>query len=109
MKKLINLSKEDQAHINNVLRFVNEKLPPKFARGVSEHGGGLWKKNVGPEIENELLDLIVYVYTYSDQVIRLVNAAKWIVQADIQGRSPSKAEIDALFDALVPFLQKPEK
>jgi hypothetical protein len=96
-------------HINSIVKKLGPRLKNKYLRGAKQHGGGLWKKNVGPEIENELLDLIVYVYTYSDQVVRLVNAAKWVVYSDVQGRNPSKAEIHALFDALAPFLNKPTK
>jgi hypothetical protein len=50
---------------------VGPALKKKYFRGVKQHGGGLWKKNVGLEIEGELLDLIVYVYTREEQVKRL--------------------------------------
>jgi hypothetical protein len=92
-------------HINSILKDLSPSLRKKYLRGAKEHGGGLWKKNVGPEIEGELLDLIVYVYTQREQIIRLVNAAKWVVYADIHDRNPSKAEINSLFDALAPFLK----
>jgi hypothetical protein len=96
-------------HINGIVKKLGPALKKKYAAGVRAHGGGLWNKNVGPEIENELLDLIVYVYTREEQVTRLVNAAKWVVYSDVQGRNPSKAEIHALFDSLAPFLNKPTK
>jgi hypothetical protein len=105
MKKLLRLNKENQAHIKKVLRFVRGKLPPKYARGVSEHGGGLWKKNVGPEIEGELLDLIVYVYTREQQVKALVSA----VQAYLDRSVPLEGGSNYIRAALAPFLDKTKK
>jgi hypothetical protein len=96
-------------HINSITKRLGPSLKKKYAAGVRAHGGKLWEKNVGPEITDELLDLIVYVYTREEQVTRLVNAAKWVVYSDVQGRNPSKAEIHTLFDALAPFLNKPTK
>jgi hypothetical protein len=97
-------------HINDIAKRLGPALKKKYAAGVRAHGGGLWKKNVGPEIENELLDLIVYCYTREEQVGRLVAAAKkvlarstWIVDGKEFCDEPE------LRAALAPLLNQPTK
>jgi hypothetical protein len=68
-------------HLNSIVNKVTPAIR-KYLRGAKEHGGGLWKKNVGPEINNELLDLIVYQFTFSEQVKKLVAAAKQMEDHD---------------------------
>jgi hypothetical protein len=88
-------------HINSILKELSPALRKKYLRGAKEHGGGLWKKNVGPEIENELLDLIVYVYTREEQVKRLVAAANIILEEHVVFDC---IHLDELRAALAPFL-----
>jgi hypothetical protein len=86
-------------HINSILKTLAPKLRKKYLRGAKEHGGGLWKKNVGPEIESELLDLIVYVYTREEQVEKLVAAAFNVVSPE----GDMRQDLRALRTALAPF------
>jgi hypothetical protein len=91
-------------HINLIAKRLTPALKKKYAAGVRAHGGGLWKKNVGPEIEGELLDLIVYQFTFSEQVKRLVAAA----EALVTNYCPGEISKD-LRAALAPFLDKSTK
>jgi hypothetical protein len=98
-------TRNSSQHINSILKDLSPKLRKKYLRGAKQHGGGLWKKNVGPEIENELLDLIVYVYTREEQVARLVVAAKQMGDHDWF----ECTHLGELHAALAPFLNKPSK
>lgn len=89
-------------HINNIAKRLGPALRKKYAKGVKAHGGGLWKKNVGPEIEGELLDLIVYVYTREEQVKELVAAAQQYMFDTYGEHHENTAELRA---ALAPFLR----
>jgi hypothetical protein len=85
-------------HLTFILNFWKEKTPPKYTHGVHEHGGDLWKKNLGPEITGELTDLITYWPTYLAQVDRLVKAIHAYISI------PSDLEsYTELQEALAPF------
>ena len=57
------------AHVNRILEQVSAELRAKYKKGQEEHGGQLWLKTgmVDLAIE-EVLDLIVYLYTLREQL-----------------------------------------
>jgi hypothetical protein len=89
-----------EKHIDQIVKAITPALKAKYVKGVKAHGGKLWEKNIGPEIEGELLDLIVYVCTYEEQVKRLVEAASEMLMGPIGW----EALYDNLETALAPFL-----
>jgi hypothetical protein len=90
-------------HLTSILNDLAPALKKKYLKGVKSHGGRLWEKNVGPEITDELLDLIVYVYTREAQVKELVAAAVAVLML-APGICPR--EIVDLQLAVAPFLRK---
>ncbi len=87
---------EIDAHIAEIVDFVATRLPAKYIIGQKEHGGRLWEKKLGPEITLELLDFMVYWYTFKVQVDKLVAAA-------------AKHKDPELQEALKPFFYEMKK
>lgn len=61
-----------EAHLRDIKFRVLSSLDAKYRTGQSEHGDDLFEKfsqeDFLREIENELIDLIVYVYTLRAQI-----------------------------------------
>ena len=58
------LSFKDKIRLNNILKQFSIELVEKFIKGQQEHEGELIKKELDHEIDQELIDLVVY-HSYS--------------------------------------------
>ena len=65
----MSLTIEQQHHLDAILVRLTTQLSDKYQRGQEEHGGNLWLKSglLNFAIE-EVLDLVVYLFTLDDQL-----------------------------------------
>jgi hypothetical protein len=60
---------EHQAHVNRILTRFNKELTKKYEQGQREHGGNLWLKGGMLDLAiEEVIDLVVYLYTLREQL-----------------------------------------
>lgn len=67
-----NMTPAREAHLRDIKYRVLQSVDAKYRAGQAEHGNDLFAKfddkQLLQEIENELIDLIVYVYTLRAQI-----------------------------------------
>jgi hypothetical protein len=63
---------EHIAHVDRILTQFNRDLKAKYEAGQEEHGGNIWEKPgmLAHAIE-EVIDLVVYLYTLQEQQDRV--------------------------------------
>jgi len=58
-----------EAHLERIITMVADDLQTKYRAGQQEHGGDIWlKPGMLDHAIEEVLDLIVYLYTLRDQL-----------------------------------------
>jgi hypothetical protein len=60
---------EHTAHVTRILTRFNKELTKKYEQGQQEHGGNLWLKSGMLDLAiEEVIDLVVYLYTLREQL-----------------------------------------
>jgi len=59
----------NEQHLKRIVSEVSLDLEAKYRAGQEEHGGDLWtKKGMLSHAIEEVLDMVVYLYTLRDQL-----------------------------------------
>ena len=57
-----------EAHVSRILNRFNADLRAKYEAGQAEHGGNIWEKpGMLEHAVEEVIDLVVYLYTLKEQ------------------------------------------
>ena len=56
-----------QDHINDILYYLDIDARQKYNAGQTEHGGKLWNKPIMDYLGEEIIDLVIYWYTFKEQ------------------------------------------
>lgn len=71
------MTPDHQAHLERLIVAVTADLTRKYEAGQQEHGGNLWQKaGLLDHAIQEILDLVVYLYTLREQLQRLAGPAQ---------------------------------
>lgn len=69
-------------HASQIAEKVGDFMFIKYLAGQKEHGGLLWRKNLIPHIQEEILDLAIYHFTHEEQMGELTRLLRGIIGAD---------------------------
>jgi hypothetical protein len=58
-------------HENLVVTWIAEWVRRKYKAGQVEHGGKLWRKRMMPHVIEEIVDLVVYIFTMHSQLLQI--------------------------------------
>jgi hypothetical protein len=70
--------KNDEDHIRAIIEDFNDRVGPKYDRGIVEHGGDLRRKNTTKSMDEEIIDMNVYWFNeryHKWQVTQLLKKA----------------------------------
>lgn len=72
------MTKEQDEHCDSIMIEATERIRAKYDAGVKEHGGNLWEQDgLLEESINEVIDLLVYLLTFKQQLKDLSNKEEY--------------------------------
>ena len=100
------MTKEQQAHLNEITSTLTKRVKAKYERGQIEHGGNLWERPVFRDLIDETTDLNTYVGTLERQ-LREMHEVVWQCQAAISNGKTADAlrligDLDTAFRLQLP-------
>lgn len=65
-------------HINQILTRAAWDAKEKYKAGQEEHGGKLWRKPIMEYIGDEIIDMVIYWYTFREQWNEIRDELSWL-------------------------------